>query len=168
MKAKIIYIASLVSLLFVPTGAAAQSGGGFEITEAVITTGGGGATNGILDADVVIGQSVQTGSSGSGIFTLTSGFWNYTPLAPTAASISISGRVLNGAGGGVASAAVYLQGQDGELRVTKSTSFGHYRFDNILTGQAVLISVQARRFVYSPRTIFAVDEITGFDFFPDH
>ena len=148
--------------------ALAQSGGGFEITEAVISAGGASASAGIFDADLTIGQPVEPGAIGFGQFGLTSGFWNYVSLAPTAASISISGRVLDDAGGPVANAILYLQTQEGELMVARSSSFGFYRFNNISAGQTVLISVQSRRFTYAPRTVIAADEISGFDFIPEH
>jgi len=161
---KLVHTAFLFMLLL--SALNAQSGGGFEITEAVIAPAGGPAANGIFDADLTIGQPIADASA-SGNFSVTSGFWNFTPLGPTAASISISGRVLNGAGAGVANAMVYLQTQDGDLLSTKTTSFGHYRFANVLPGQAVLISVQSRRFTFAPRTVFAVDEITGLDLIPE-
>lgn len=169
MKANVIYFATIACfcLLTGYTKITGQSGGGFEITDGVITTGGGPAASGIFAADLVIGQPVQPGVSASGNFSITSGFWNYTALAPTAASISISGSVVDDAGAPVANAILYLQTQDGDLFTAQSSSFGIYRFDNITAGQALLISVRARRYNYAPRMVFAVDEISGFDFRPE-
>src|SRR5262245_27384223 len=63
----------------------AQSGGGFEITEAVITAGGTTASGGIFEVDGVVGQPLTGESAGAGDVSVTAGFWNYTPMFPTAA-----------------------------------------------------------------------------------
>lgn len=161
---KIVHTACLVVLLL--SGLNAQSGGGFELTETVIAPAGGASANGIFEADLAIGQPISE-TSASGNSSVTSGFWNFTPLAPTAASISISGRVQNGSGAGVTNAILYLQTQDGQILVARSSSFGYYQFDNIIAGQLVVISVQSKRFSYVPRSIIVADKIGDFDFIPE-
>jgi hypothetical protein len=145
----------------------AQSGNGFEITEAVVATGGTSSSGGIFEVDSTLGQSVLGGASGSGNFALTSGFWKYTPLAPTAALVSISGRITTPTGAGLFNAILYLQTQNGEILVTRSGSFGYYMFDGIEVGQTVFISVESKRYSYAPRTIQLADVVTDLNFTPD-
>ncbi len=156
-----------LTLLLAQSGPRAQSGGGFEITGSVVAGGGDPAAQGDFALDSTTGQSVAGNAIGSGLFALSGGFWNYTTLAPTAASVSISGRVLTPAGAGLSNALLYLQTGGGELLVARSSSLGYYRFDGIEAGQTVLISVQSKRYTYTPRVVTTLDEISGLDFFPE-
>jgi hypothetical protein len=172
---KIAYTSRLLRSLFffslivcaAPAPSAAQSGNGFEITESVVATGGTSSAGGIFEVDSTLGQPVLGEPSGSGNISLTSGFWNFIPLAPTAAPVSISGRVMTPTGAGLFNAVLYLQTQDGEILATRSGSFGYYMFDGIEAGQTVFISVESKRYTYAPRTIHLADVVTDLDFTPE-
>jgi hypothetical protein len=88
-------------------------------------------------------------------------------LSPTAAPVSVSGRVATSSGNGVVNAAVTITGQDGIPRTTRTSPFGYYRFDNITSGQIYLMSVSAKRYRFSPRFITVGDDITDVDFTPN-
>lgn len=158
---------TLLLILLFHSSFDAQSGNGFEITEAVVAGGGTSSTGGIFEVDSTLGQPVLGGAAGFGSFALTSGFWNYNTLAPTAAPVSISGRVMTPTGAGLFNAILYLQTRDGEIFVTRSGSFGYYMFDGIEAGQTVFISVESKRYTYTPRTIQLADVVTDLDFTPD-
>ena len=143
---------------------AAQSGGGFEITGTVIGAGGTTASNGNIELESTIGQSVAGDIIGNGPFAVTSGFWNFTPLAPTAAHVSISGRVLSSSGIPISSAELFLQLQNGEIYLARSSSFGYYLFEGIAAGQSVFITVEHKRFTFEPRTVMVADNVTELDF----
>jgi hypothetical protein len=160
-------IAATSVLMAAVLSVGSQSGGGFEITEAVVAGGGGSSSNGNTTAASTTGQSLAAGAIGSGNFGITSGFWNYISLAPTAASVSISGRVVDTAGGGVANAILYMQTKEGSVFISRSSPLGYYQFESVEAGQTVLISVQARRYTYAPRTVLVADEITDLDFLPE-
>lgn len=166
INTKLPTVGAAAFLLSVALCVVAQSGGGFEITEAVIAPGGGSTSNGDTNVASTIGQSAAAGAIGAGTFGLTSGFWNYVPLAPTAAQVSISGRVVDPAGAGVANAILYMHTQNGALAISRSSPLGYYQFEGVEAGQTVLISVQARSYSYAPRTVVVADEITGLDFIP--
>jgi hypothetical protein len=141
-----------------------QSGGPFEITESVVGTGGGSSSEGIFDVDATAGQPTLGDPIASNPFSVTSGFWNYTALAPTAAHVSISGRVVDSSGTGVPQASLRLMTQEGEVRYTRTSSFGYYRFEDVEIGQSVFMTVSHRVFVFEPRTLIIADEIVGLDF----
>ena len=102
-------------------------------------------------------------SAGSGTFASTQ-----TPIfnPPTAAGVSINGRVLNGYGRAISRANVTLTDQSGETRTVSTTNLGYYRFDDIPAGQIVTISVQAKGWTYEPRVINLNDNISDIDFYP--
>jgi Subtilase family/Carboxypeptidase regulatory-like domain len=87
--------------------------------------------------------------------------------APTAAAVSVSGRVTTGAGIGIGSASVTLAGQSGPSRTVRTNPFGYYRFDDVSAGQTYMVSVSAKRYRFAPRTITVGDDLTEVDFTPN-
>src|SRR5687768_798478 len=86
------------------------------------------------------------------------------PLAPTAANSSVSGRVLNEAGRGVAGAQVMMQNHAGNVVWAMTNPFGYYRFVGVPTGQTYLIAPRHKWYEFQPRTIAVNDDLTGLDF----
>jgi len=87
-----------------------------------------------------------------------------TVSAPTAASVSISGRVLTGSGRGLANASVYLTDQNGNTRVSRTSSFGYYRFEDVQAGQTVIVTVVSKRFQFAPQVLNLTEEATQLNF----
>src|SRR5689334_18260756 len=92
---KIIAISATV-LMFAAV-AAAQSGGSFAITQSVIAGGGDTSAQANFSITGTIGQAVAGGNASAPGFSISSGFWTGT-LAPTAATVGVSGRVLDAGG----------------------------------------------------------------------
>lgn len=67
------------------------------------------------------------------------------PVAPTAASASVGGRVLTADGFGISQARVMLTDQQGIERRVITNSFGYYRFDGVVVGAAYIFSVRHKR-----------------------
>jgi len=143
-----------------------QSGGAFQITQSVIAGGGSEATGPNFSLVGTVGQS-NTAESNSGLtFTLRGGFWSAS-FAPTAAGVSISGRIRSASGNGIKGARLTLiQISTGETVSTISSSFGYYRFDDVVVGRLYLLSADAKQFVFDPnsRIISPLDEVTNEDF----
>ena len=74
-------------------------------------------------------------------------------LAPTAATVSIAGRVLANNQGGVYPAFVDLTDQTGVRRVAPTNPSGNYRFDNIAVGQTYVIGVRSKPHQFAARVI---------------
>jgi CSLREA domain-containing protein len=83
---------------------------------------------------------------------------------PTAASVSISGRVLAGTGRGLANALVYLTDSAGNSQTRRTNSFGYYRFEDVAAGQSVIISVASKRYQFAPQAITVTEEINELNF----
>jgi hypothetical protein len=63
---------------------------------------------------------------------------------PTAASITIGGRVSNVSGNGIAVALVKMISLNGDVHTTLTNSFGYYSFTNVTAGSTVVVSVTAK------------------------
>lgn len=141
-----------------------QTGGDFTVTQSVVASGGAqNLAGGTFSIDGTAGQSNAGQNSTGGAFAVRGGFWT-PPLAPSAAGVSLSGRVLTpGATAGLRGATVRLTPTHGTSRTTLSTSFGYYRFDDLTVGETYVISVASKRFSFSPRVLSVVDEVTELD-----
>lgn len=87
-------------------------------------------------------------------------------LGPTAAAASVSGRVTTAGGNGIRNANIALIGADGVARRAVTSSFGHFRFDDIPTGENYVIRIASKRYVFAqPTRVIAVnDELADVDF----
>ena len=105
---------------------------------------------------------VTTGGPGANDHRFDVGF----AAIPLAANVSVAGRVMLQAGNGIRSVRVTLTEEDGTTHYTLTGSFGYYRFDDIESGQAVVVSVAAKRYTFAqPSRVFVLtDELTDVDF----
>jgi hypothetical protein len=144
-------------------------GGNYTLDKAVIAGGGGTSTNGQITVEGTSGQAIAGTSSTAPGLSVRSGFWAVQPLAPTAASVSLSGRVTNASGNGISNVYVTLTQADGTIRTARTASFGYFKFDEVLTGQIVIINVQAKRFTFAQPTLIlnVADNLTELNFVAD-
>jgi hypothetical protein len=62
-------------------------------------------------------------------------------VVPTAARVSVSGRVTTAAGRGVYLARISLIDSGGLARTVQSNSFGYFRFEDVAAGESYQISI---------------------------
>ena len=105
--------------------------------------------------------TLTTGGPGANNHTYDAGFY----VGPSALSVYLSGRVTLAAGNGITNVQVALVEADGTVHVTKTSSFGYYRFDDIEAGQTVVVSLTSKRFTFSPstRVVTINDDLTDLD-----
>ena len=84
-------------------------------------------------------------------------------LAPTAANVSVSGRVVTANGYGIANTVLTLTGPDGFVRTARTNSFGYYRLIDIPAGQTYVMDARAKSYSFTPRTLNVNDELTDID-----
>lgn len=95
------------------------------------------------------------------------GFWTAgAATVPTAASVTISGRVFNDQGRGLARARVKLTDQNGVVAYAMTSPFGYYRFIDVSVGQSYVIAVDHKYFTFQSRLISVVEELSEIDFVP--
>jgi endonuclease G len=89
-----------------------------------------------------------------------------TNVGPTAANVSVSGRVTTESGRGVRNVQITLTDSNGNTRTAQTTSFGYYRFDSVEAGETVVLAARAKgqRFVQSSLIKTVNEQISDADF----
>ena len=90
--------------------------------------------------------------------------WAIAPGAPSAASVSIGGRVIVGKGGGLSNARVTLTDANGRTRTAITSSFGYYRFKDVEAGQTYIFTVSHKRYSFAPQVVNVTDETNDLNF----
>jgi hypothetical protein len=87
-------------------------------------------------------------------------------ITPTAASVSIGGRVTTADGVGISKANVSITGADGISRQTLTSPFGYYRFDDVGAGQTYVVTVAMKRYEFpqQQQVIFAEESTDDVNF----
>jgi hypothetical protein len=93
----------------------------------------------------------------------TSEFSACSAAPPTAAGVSISGRVKTGCDQIVSQATVILSGQDGQIRTALANQFGFYHFADVPAGEFYVISIRHKTYDFTPLFIFPLNDLTDFD-----
>jgi Carboxypeptidase regulatory-like domain len=169
MRNKLLIFSTL--LILVSANAFGQSGGTFAITESVIAGGGGlNAAGGTFSIDGTIGQTAAGNQISGFPFKITSGFWNFTPLAPTAANAAINGRVTTAGGRPIRNVSLRISGGAlTEPKLARTNQFGYYRFQDLEVGQIYIVSIAAKRYSFAtPNRVIVLNEnLVGEDFVSD-
>lgn len=71
---------------------------------------------------------------------------------PTAAQVSIGGRVAAADGAGIRNVVITLTDSNGATRTARTSSFGYFRFDEVEAGETYVLGVQSKRFTFSQPT----------------
>lgn len=90
-----------------------------------------------------------------------------TSLIPTAASVYVSGRATTAEGIGIKDAVLSLVDLgSGQVRQTRTNSFGNYTFQGIEVGRFYTLTIEHRRYFFTEntRTFTLSDELAGMDF----
>ena len=148
----------------------AQTGDNFDLSHNVIASGGGKSAGTSSARAFTIEGTIGQGFAGTESsstppqLSVRGGFWGFLQPLPTAAAVSIAGRVLTPQGRGLATTLVTLTSAAGERRTTTTNPFGFYRFEGVEVGQTYIVAVLARRFIFTPQTVVVGDEISGLNF----
>jgi hypothetical protein len=84
-----------------------------------------------------------------------------TLLAPTAAGVTVSGRVVRSSGTGILNAIVKITDSNGISHFARTNSFGYFNFDDVTAGQTYIVTVQAKVYSFAPQTLSVSDSITN-------
>ena len=138
----------IMVLLFAAVNLPAQiaAGGNYRLEQATIANGGGSSSGVGYAISGTSGQNAVGADPGGGIYAVRNGFWTGL-LAPTAAGVSISGRVLGPAGEGLRNVRVVLNG--GPLtspRTVLTNSFGNFSFEGVGAGEFYVVTVVSKRY----------------------
>lgn len=144
----------LFYLAFLPDARAQiASGGNFVLEKSVVASGGATISAG---GNFAVGGSIGQPAVGTqpvnAPFALQPGFWTAAPLAPTAAAVSLGGRVMTADGRGIRNVRIALTMPDGETRYALSSAFGYYRFTDVQAGATYVLTAHAKRYVFAVPT----------------
>lgn len=87
-----------------------------------------------------------------------------TQLIPSAANVTVAGRVVTSDGMGIMRARVIMTDSEGSARSAVTNSFGYYRFDDVEVGQTLVFNVFSKQYQFSPRVVSLTDSIADLDF----
>ena len=91
-------------------------------------------------------------------------------LAPTAARVSVSGRVADAAGAALGNVIVSLTDSQGRSVSTRTNNFGRYSFRSVAAGELYIVSVASGKrytFTVSSQAVNVLDAVENIDFTAD-
>ena len=110
-----------------------------------------------------VSGSVNTFQINSGTPQVNSTNGLFTVTGPTAAPVSISGRVMTSSGRGIRNALVTSVDSYGKVRIARTRSFGYYSFDEVVAGSTYIISVTSKSYQFAqPTQVVSVNENLAF------
>ncbi|MGI8786413.1 MAG: choice-of-anchor Q domain-containing protein [Pyrinomonadaceae bacterium] len=83
--------------------------------------------------------------------------------APTAASVSVAGRVRTPNGRGLANAFVTLTDSSGNRRLARTTALGYFHFEDVAAGETYIIQVVSKRYRFTPQVLSINQNITDLE-----
>lgn len=146
------------------------SGGNFTLSQTAIASGGDVRSGGVFSVADTVGQNSAGGFLQNSPFAAYSGFWTPpVPVGPTAAEVTISGRITAPDGRGINNVRLLLVLPNGTAFSTLSNSFGYYRFENIEAGQTCVLTLFGKRqtFANSPLVLIVNDNLSDINFVAD-
>ncbi|MDQ4123356.1 MAG: carboxypeptidase regulatory-like domain-containing protein [Acidobacteriota bacterium] len=92
--------------------------------------------------------------------------WSLGSVSPTAASVTIGGRVTTPDGRGISQAQVTITDSTGSPRTVQTNSFGYYSFADVRVGETYVFNVRHKRygFANSSQVIVVNNEINELNF----
>jgi Carboxypeptidase regulatory-like domain len=160
------YVATVCFCAFAAAGfARAQlaTGGSYTLKQTAIAGGGvsgtGGSTGGNYSVEGTIGQAGAGTNQQNSSYRFQPGFWTAQTLAPTAAEVTIGGRIVAADGRGIRNVLVTMVRSNGASRTAISSAFGYFRFADVAAGETYVFSVSAKRFTFDqPTTVRSIVE----------
>lgn len=160
------YFATMAAalMLLTATDAVAQTPA-YTLQRQIIANGGGTMSSPEYTLDSTIGITTAGDQQSSENENAHVGFW-FKDLAPTAANVAVSGRVVDAFGHGIPGALLVLTDTAGLRRTVLTGAFGYYRFDDVESGQAFVLSISAKQRTFAQPSIMIQtgDEIRDLDF----
>ena len=154
---QIIAVCLIVLSLACFAHAQVASGGNYTLTQTAIANGGasgsGASNGGSYSIEGTIGQSAAGTNQHNASYKFQTGFWTEQSFAPTAAEVTVSGRVITSDGRGIRNVLITMVKSNGESRTVISSAFGYFRFSDVAAGETYIFSVYAKRYTFSQPTL---------------
>lgn len=86
--------------------------------------------------------------------------------APTAANVSVSGRVTDQFGNAIRGVVIALSGAEAPTQYATTNAFGFYRFESVESGRVYTATASNKRYQFAPRIINVGDSVDDLNFTP--
>lgn len=86
-----------------------------------------------------------------------------TGFVPTAAHVTVSGFVRDEIGRPVVNATIALIPPDGQIRYSRSNSFGYFMLNDVEVGRTYLLRARAKGYSFMPQAVMVEDEVTDLE-----
>lgn len=148
-------VITTVAVGFYPSGVAITSDG----ASAYVTNQGSGTVSEIdTTTNAVTGTVSTNGVCPFGIAIPPD------PLVPTAAPVTVGGRVMWDLGKGIFRARLNLTDDEGNTRTTFTNPFGYYRFEGVEVGKTYILTVSSKNHQFAPQILTINEEIVNLNF----
>ena len=135
------------------------TGGSYTIEQQVF--GNGGSSNpsggGAYSVAGTVGQSIAGIQSNSANYSIHGGFWQ-SAFTPTAAPVTVSGRVTTSDGLGIGGVRLTLLDTFGRAYQAISSPFGYFKFNDVAAGQTYILSASSKQYQFGARAL-TVDDV---------
>ncbi len=84
-------------------------------------------------------------------------------LAPTAANVSVAGRVTTGKGRAISNVTVSITGQDGQPRTARTNSFGYFKFEDVQAGETYIVDANAKGYSFATQVLNIDNNVRGLE-----
>ena len=85
-------------------------------------------------------------------------------LGPTAASVTIGGRVLSSNNRGISAATVSITDGSGIIRSARTNSFGYYRFTEVSAGENYILTARHKNYQFAPQVVSVNEDLSELNF----
>lgn len=79
---------------------------------------------------------------------------------PTAASVTVAGRVVDATGRGLSGVRVSIDGASGSSQSVSTSSFGYFQFEGIEAGRSYVINASHKRHTFAAQALTVMEQIT--------
>jgi hypothetical protein len=133
------------------------------VTTGGLVTVGFNATGG--QQFTVVVHEITTNAALGQAYTLnvTGPISNGCALLPTAAPVSLAGRVSASSGNAIRNAIVTATDREGTAHIAKSNTFGYYRIDGLDASMAYVVSASAKGYSFDPSLINLTGDLLEFN-----
>lgn len=128
------------------------TGGQFSLSQSVVGNGGNSMQGGQFSLDGSLGQPIAGQKASELSIAVHAGYWIPDALIPTAAHVTVAGRVITTGGQGIRNATITMAG-NGETRSVITGTFGYFQFDDVEVGRFYIFSVRSQRFQFPQPSI---------------
>lgn len=108
-----------------------------------------------------------TDGDNNGIVTVDIGACEARFLSTTAASVTVTGRVLTASGQAVIGAIISATDPRGNVRIGRTNPFGYYHITEMQAGASYVFTVSSRRYTFAPQLVSVDDNLTDLNFVAD-